>query len=269
MREQWGRYRPADLSVSWHTQKTFITSSPVRAYYWSDPIDWTFPHVGRAVLVWYQLNWSLSLQSSLKCRTDRLVVKAQTSSVSIWHLLSSAASPQFNSKEPLLSFLVSALSWSEELCLFLSIFSLYLQCSSYRGKKSLSLCFPSSVSHISPSLSYPLHFVFTAFTHSFNVPFTFSSPSRCYLCHHHRSQTERFNTLSIGSSSPQTATCSTHAHACTQTVYYRVRLGRQRRRQGVEVNLWMLLTQITMRPTYPPLKQPPHSPHRTSTRTYL
>lgn len=123
--------------------------------YWSDLIDWTLPHLGRAVLVRYPLDWSQSLQSSLKCRTDRLVVKAQTSSVSAWHLLSSAASPpQFNGKEPRLSFLVSTLSWSEELCLFFSIFSLYLQCSSYRGKKSLSLCFSSSVAlpHVSPSV---------------------------------------------------------------------------------------------------------------------
>ncbi len=121
-------------------------------------------------LVWYQLDRSQSLESLLKCRTDRLVVNAQTSSVSEWHLLSSATfPPQFNSKQPHPFFFVSTLSWSEERCLFLSIFSLYLQCSGYRGKKSLSLCFPSSVflPHISPSLPPSPNLVFAAFTHSF------------------------------------------------------------------------------------------------------
>lgn len=123
--------------------------------YWSHLIDWNLLHPGSAVLVWYQVDWFQSLQSSLTCKTDCLVVKAQTSSVSAWHVLSSTASPpQFNSKEPRLSFLVSTVRWSEELCLFLSIFSLYLQCSSYRGKKRLSLCFPSFVAflHVSPSV---------------------------------------------------------------------------------------------------------------------
>lgn len=179
------------------------------------------------------------LHSSLKCRTDRLVVKAQTPSVSSWHLLSSAASPrQFNGNEPCLSFLVSTLSWSEELCLFLSIFSLYLQCSSYRGKKSLSLykMFSSSVSlpHVSLFLSYHLLLILTSFTHSlvFMPVSPLVSQFLLQAARYHRSssQTERFNTLSIGGSSPQTATCSINMHTCTQTVYYCVRLERQQRR---------------------------------------
>lgn len=104
--------------------------------------------------------------ASLRCRADRPVVKAQTSSVSGWHLLSSAASPpQFNSEEPPPSLfpLVSTLSWSEELCLFPSIFSLYLQCSSYRALTLFPLIAPSA-SHLSQSR--PLHFVSLSLTHS-------------------------------------------------------------------------------------------------------
>ena len=138
----------------------------------SDRLDWTFPHVGRAVLVCHQLDRSQSPQSSLKCQTARLVVKAQTSSVSGWHLLSSAASPrQLNSKEPLPSFLVSTLSWSEELCLFLSIFSLYLQCSSYRGTLTLFPFICLFAAHLCLSvLTSPLSFTHSLFL---NVPFTF------------------------------------------------------------------------------------------------
>lgn len=164
-----------------------------------------------------------------------MVVKAPTSSVSAWYLLSSAAwPPQFNSKDPRLSFLVSTLSWSEELCLFLSIFSLYLQCSSYRGKKRLSLCFRSCVAlhHVSPSVlaSYFCHCLVHRFL---NVPFTFgclASPPCCDVCRDHRSssQAEGFSPLSLGSSSPQNATCSTNRGTCTQVVSYCATLGRQR-----------------------------------------
>ena len=92
--------------------------------------------------------------------------KSSNTACHVWNLSSSAAScPQFNSNKPRPSFLVSALSRSEELCLFLSIFSLYLPCSSYRGRTSPSLCFPPLSLCFVLILPFILFFVFTSFNH--------------------------------------------------------------------------------------------------------
>lgn len=39
--------------------------------------------------------------------------------------------------------------------------------------------------------------------------------------------------------------------------------------EGLKVNLWILVTQITLCPTYPPLKHPPHFPFHVPNQTYL
>lgn len=72
---------------------------------------------------------------------------------------------QFNGKEPLLSFVVSTLSWSEELCLFLSIFSLYLQCSSYNGKKKVYRSVFLHLLSVTSFCLYPFHFFPITFNH--------------------------------------------------------------------------------------------------------
>lgn len=90
--------------------------------------------------------------------------------------------PQLTAEKPRLSVLAWALSWSLEPCLLLSIYSLYLQCSSYRGETSLSLrflfFFPSlPSSRPQPPNRQHHHPLFPAFTSGSSSSLS-SSPSR-------------------------------------------------------------------------------------------
>lgn len=99
--------------------------------------------------------------SSLTCQTDQLVTKAQTSSASFCLVLSSVYQQRNSS-----SYLSLHPHWSGELCLFHSIFSLYLQCSRNRGIK-MSL----HASHF-----YSLIFYCLSHFHLYYSPFIY-----CYL----------------------------------------------------------------------------------------
>jgi len=105
---------------------------------------------------WCDMSWTDAscLRAHWSVVTDRLVVKSLSASAIYF--------PQQRlNEEPLPSFFASTLGRSGELCLSISIFSLYLQCSSYSD--TLSLCFPSSVSSC---LAIPLSYAGTSFTRS-------------------------------------------------------------------------------------------------------
>lgn len=121
----------------------------------SDLIDWMLSPSGQGSAGVISAGWSRQCQRSLTCRADQSVVKSSNIICQrlAFIILSNISSSVYRQGASSFFLLVSTLSWSEELCLFLSIFSLYLQCSSYRGKRSLSLCFSSSVASLCASPS--------------------------------------------------------------------------------------------------------------------
>lgn len=137
-----------------------------------DRLD-VFPNAGRAdgvISAGLVPVVSTQQQSSLKCRTDCSVVKAQTRSAGFlaFIIVNGNGFILSFSRRGASSFLVSTLSWSEEPCLFLSIYSLYLQCSSYRGCFCF-LCLHVSLSGLSSLLFHLLFLLsclFTSFAHS-------------------------------------------------------------------------------------------------------